>query len=268
MSSRINGKSLLKYIPDRVSGFEIRRITSVSGIYIVDKEGYIGLKINDYFSQNGSPYLGNYALVAKGPTYKNSGLGQVTFVPIEVANIGGKIYKVAEMPDGKVWMCENLDFVDTEGGIKVGTNAWYYNDDEPTYGWEGKKYGLLYTWDAAKSLTIGGWHLPSNDEFEALIAACGANPGTKLKSTTGWKSNGNGTDLYGFDGVPSGHKVRNSASATGSYYYVTEQAHYWSSDRYSGSYVYHYLLDYNNSNFSNSYYYPYYGKSVRLVKDS
>jgi hypothetical protein len=74
--------SLLKWIPNKISGFEIRRINAVSGIYVTDVNGYIGLKINDWFSQNGSPYPGNYALVARGPDYSSSGLGQVTFFGI------------------------------------------------------------------------------------------------------------------------------------------------------------------------------------------
>lgn len=192
-----------------------KRITSVSGIYVVDTKGYIGIKVNDYFSQNGSPYPGNYALVVKGPSYQNLGLGQVTFLDEIVGSvtIGDKTYRTVVMPDGKEWMAENLDFLPDDGsiaknplGLPSTAAAWYYNRDEATYGWEGKKYGLLYNWYAAKALTIAGWHLPSTTEWDALATACGGSSscGTKLKSTTGWKT-GNGTDNWGFTAFPAGY---------------------------------------------------------------
>ena len=51
-----------------------------------------------------------------------------------------------------------------------------------------------------------GWHLPSKSEFETLIATVGGEEvvANKLKSTSGW-DNGNGTDDYGFSGLPSGY---------------------------------------------------------------
>ena len=262
MSLLQNG-NLLKFASDKVKGFEIKRINAVSGIYVVDANGYIGIKINDYFSQNGSPYPGNYALVAKGPSYKDLGLGQVTFID-ELqgqVTIGDKTYRTVIMPDGKEWMAENLDFVDSEHGIVVGSNAWYYDNDQSTYGWEGKKYGLLYTWNAAKALTIAGWHLPSTTEWDALATACGGSGscGTKLKSTTDWSS-GNGTDNWGFTAFPSGYY-------NGSFSNLGSAAYFWTSIENNSSTAYRRYFDTgtslasDNRNKTNGY-------SVRLVKDS
>ena len=61
--------------------------------------------------------------------------------------IGGRRYNTIQMPDGKTWLAENLDFkFCTIGGndIPSSPNAWYYNNDETTYGWNGYKCGLLY----------------------------------------------------------------------------------------------------------------------------
>lgn len=212
MSLLQNG-NLLKFVSDKVKGFEVKRINAVSGIYVVDTKGYIGIKINDYFSQNGSPYPGNYALVAKGPSYKDLNLGQVTFIDNlqGQVTIGDKTYRTVVMPDGKEWMAENLDY--KAEGITMGiarysniARAAYYQDNEATYGWEGKKYGLLYNNAAARALTIAGWHLPSITEWNSLISACGGqndNTATKLKSTTEWSS-GNGTDNWRFTVFPAG----------------------------------------------------------------
>ena len=231
--------SLLKFVPDKVKGFEVRRINAVSGIYVVDTKGYIGIKINDYFSQNGSPYPGNYALVAKGPDYQSLGLGKVTFIDdIQgQVTIGDKTYRTVVMPDGKTWMAENLDY--KAEGITMGiarysniARAAYYQNNEATYGWEGKKYGLLYNNAAARALTIAGWHLPSTAEWNALITACGGknnSTATKLKSTTEWSS-GNGTDNWGFTAFPAGmvdynngygfHNVNTRAAFIGNGCYV------------------------------------------------
>lgn len=268
MSLLQNG-SLLRFVSDKVKGFEIKRITSVSGIYVVDTKGYIGIKINDYFSQNGSPYPGNYALVAKGPSYQSLGLGQVTFLEETIGSvtIGDKTYRTVVMPDGKEWMAENLDFLPSDGSIAKNPNgtpstaaAWYYNGDEATYGWEGKKYGLLYNWYAAKALTIAGWHLPSKTEWDALATACGGSScGTKLKSTTEWSS-GNGTDNYGFTAFPSGYY-------TGSFKYLGSYSYFWTSIEYNSYNAYNRYLDTGTSLYSDNYNKTY-GFSVRLVKDS
>ena len=180
--------------------------------------------------------------------------------------IGGKNYKVVLMPDGNTWMAENLDF--QADGISINPSdspstaaAWYYNRDEATYGWEGKKYGLLYNWYAAKALTIAGWHLPSSAEWDALATACGGSStfGTKAKSTTDWTS-GNGQDTYGFTVLPGG------TYNFGSFYNVGSYGFFWSASE-SGSNAYGKGF-YTGASMGSSTYNKTYGYSVRLVKDS
>lgn len=171
------------------------------------------------------------------------------------ADIGDKSYRVAEMPDGKIWMCENLDY---------GSSGVYYNNDESTYGWNGLKYGKLYTWDEAVAAgnAIGGWHLPSSAELDALANAVGGTSvaGTKLKSTTGWSSD-NGTDDYGFTAFPAGRKSRQGFNNLGS------EAYFWTARMTSPTYANcrrfttsASMNSYNNLK-TNAY-------SVRLVKDA
>lgn len=260
--------NLLKFSSDTVKGFEIKRINAVSGIYVVDTKGYIGIKINDYFSQNGSPYPGNYALVAKGPSYQNLGLGKVTFLEETTGSvtIGDKTYRTVIMPDGKEWMAENLDF--KADGISINPQgcpdtaaAWYYNRDEATYGWEGKKYGLLYNWVAAKSLTIAGWHLPTKNELDSLLTSIGgSNNYKRLKSTTEWNSGYNGTDNYGFTAFPAG-----SYNVQGTFNNVGTSTTIYSSELY-GQYDHVWGLTIGNSSGSVTWC-GRYGGSVRLVKD-
>lgn len=132
--------------------------------------------------------------------------------------IGGKTYPTVTMPDGHEWLALNLDYawsglsVPTSGASAVTTSqAMYYDYDESTYGWNGLKRGLLYNGYAVKDLDTNkatlcpGWHVPTKDEFDALVSAIGgAANGAKLKSTTGWTNAGSGTDDYGFAAYPSG----------------------------------------------------------------
>ena len=226
-----------------------------------------GLNVNSWFSQNGSPYPGNYAIVARGVDYSTSGLGRVTFIELSSAQIGDKTYRTVIMPDGHEWMAENLDFLPSDGSISLNPQdtpstaaAWYYNHDEATYGWEGKKYGLLYNWHAAKALTIAGWHLPSTTEWNALATACGGSDscGTKLKSTTDWSS-GNGTDNWGFTAFPSGFY-------DGSFYDLGSRARFWASIENDSSSAYSRGLNTGTSLYS-SYNNKTLGYSVRLVRD-
>ena len=76
---------------------------------------------------------------------------------------------------------------------------------------------MLYNWPAAIIECPIGWHLPTDDEFKILegtvdsqypvgdpiwnnTGARGYDAGLNLKSTSGWYYNGNGADLYGFNG--------------------------------------------------------------------
>ena len=72
----------------------------------------------------------------------------------------GKTYKTIEV-NGLIWMAENLNF-ETEG-------SWWYQDNEAN----GKKYGRLYTWDAAVRACPSGWRLPTNEEWQELIESYG-----------------------------------------------------------------------------------------------
>lgn len=135
--------------------------------------------------------------------------------------IGGKRYNTVVMPDGKEWMAENLDFKFCNiggGGEPLTPNAWYYNNDESTYGWNGYKCGLLYNWYAVKFLNDNksdlcpGWHAPTDSEWSILVTACGADAGTKLKAldnsvAPGFPSGFNGNDKYGFSMLPVGFRL-------------------------------------------------------------
>jgi uncharacterized protein (TIGR02145 family) len=121
--------------------------------------------------------------------------------------IYGQEYCIKEMPDGKIWMAENLNFNTGEGSL------CYKNGKS-----NGVKYGRLYTWDKAKEINDKAeelskeanelrskqWRLPTKEDWDNLIEAVGGSKiaGKKLKAKNGWKDNGNGTDEHGFSALP------------------------------------------------------------------
>ncbi|GBU23247.1 hypothetical protein R80B4_03164 [Fibrobacteres bacterium R8-0-B4] len=129
-------------------------------------------------------------------------------------------------------MAENLNYQTEEswcygegGQVVIG---WDYNYDpiEPIYSTLSSseiqancnRYGRLYTWSAAKSACqLIGWRLPTRQEWNDLEMAVGSSAGTKLKATSGWYSNGNGTDQYGFSALPGGRYTGGTFDQAGEY---------------------------------------------------
>ncbi|MBR3851204.1 MAG: fibrobacter succinogenes major paralogous domain-containing protein [Fibrobacter sp.] len=193
----------------------------------------------------------------------------------------GQVYRTTtiDIPSksySEVWMAENLNFV-TE-------NSWCGGGSGTTEG-DCSIYGRLYKWAAAVSkpedecgyghecdLGTGdirgacpkGWHVPSQSEWNELFTAVGGSStaGTKLKSTSGWDSSGNGTDNFGFSALPAGLRYND-----GLYYYEGGLAYFWSStERNSGSAYYMYLsYGYDDACLLSSL--KYHGFSVRCLKD-
>ena len=190
--------------------------------------------------------------------------------------IGGRRYKTIQMPDSKLWLAENLDFKFCNiggSGSPTTPNAWYYNNDETTYGWNGYKCGLLYNWYAVKWLEdhktelCPGWHVPTKGEWDALATACGgaSTAGSKLKAkdnsvTSNWPSGWNSTDGYGFEALPSGYYY-------GSFDLANTHAFFWNSVEYSYDNAYSDALGTAAELLSNNYSKSL-GFSLRLVRDS
>ncbi|MCL2219904.1 MAG: fibrobacter succinogenes major paralogous domain-containing protein [Chitinispirillia bacterium] len=151
----------------------------------------------------------------------------------------GKTYRTVVI-GSQTWMAENLNY-------NASGSACYNNVPDSC-----AKYGRLYGWlvvmDWASSSTLSpsgvrgvcpeGWHVPSDNEWETLVKyvdpnASGDydnNAGTKLKSTTGWSSGGNGTDNYGFSALPGGGRWND-----GNFYDAGNYGHWWSATESAAS---------------------------------
>ncbi len=163
-----------------------------------------------------------------------------------------KTYKTVKIA-GKAWMAENMNY-------QTG-KSWCYGNLAANCA----KYGRLYDWNTAKTVCPTGWHLPSNQEWAALLTATGGHStaGRKLKATSGWSTNGNGTDEFGFSATPGGNR-RND----GKFYGVGNDGSWWSSTEAEGGDLAFYRGIFYASEKVYEFNYDWgYGFSVRCVQD-
>ena len=143
------------------------------------------------------------------------------------------------------WMKKNLDVSTFRNGdqipeaktkeewIQADKNnqpAWCYYDNDPV---NGEKYGKLYNWYAVndeRGLAPEGWHVPSDKEWQELIDFLGGYSvsASKLKSKSNWAENGNGSDDYGFRGLPGGGRY-----FYGLFYSIGSNGSWWSSSEFN-----------------------------------
>ncbi|MBR6449778.1 MAG: fibrobacter succinogenes major paralogous domain-containing protein [Fibrobacter sp.] len=150
-------------------------------------------------------------------------------------NRDGQVYKTVKIGE-QTWMAENLNY-------KV-ENSYCYKDSTKYC----DKYGRLYTWQTAKTMCPDDWHLPTMEEFLTLITVVGGynKSGTytksgMLKSLSGWRNSGNGSDNYGFSALPAGQGK--------SFINESIYAYFWSSTEYNNgdkNKAYSMALDYNS----------------------
>lgn len=146
------------------------------------------------------------------------------FVKQYSVKIGGRKYKAVKIGN-QLWMAENLDWrFDVNGSpIPISSESsstpvmCYYSNNQSTYGIDGTyKCGALYNRYAATYLSnnintlVPGWRLPSDTDFETLKTFVGTGSATQLKAknntvTSNWP-NWDGTDTFGFNGLPTGYK--------------------------------------------------------------
>ena len=137
----------------------------------------------------------------------------------------------------QAWTSKNLDVAtyrngdvipqvqDANAWASLTTGAWCYYDNDAS---NGTKYGKLYNWYAVndpRGLAPKGFHIPSDAEWTVLTDYLGgtAAAGTKMKSSTGWDSNGNGTNSSGFAGFPGGYRYY-----SGTFSYIGRNGDWWS----------------------------------------
>ena len=142
------------------------------------------------------------------------------------------------------------------------TGAWCYYENKTG---KGSTYGKLYNWYAVndpRGLAPKGYHIPTDAEWTILTTYLGTDAAAKMKSTTGWNEDGDGSNTSGFAGLPGGFRAND-----GYFYYIGAFGSWWSSSK---SYTYNAWCRYlsnsvgNVSRLTNS---KQNGFSVRCLRD-
>lgn len=196
-----------------------------------------------------------------------------------VTDIEGNVYKTIQIGT-QVWMAENLRVTKYRNGDVIGTTTPatldIQNQSKPKYQWANNgnesdvfTYGRLYTWYAAtdsRGTCPTGWHLPTNEEFTALITFLGGESvaGGKLKEsgTSHWISPNTGaTNSSGFTALHN--TKRNDSGYFSNYGYGS----WWITNEMNGRDAWHWNVEYNSIAAFYSGSYKSYGHPVRCVKD-
>lgn len=170
---------------------------------------------------------------------------------------------------------------DSDSQYDDSTYSKLYNWYELTPSQYDSIYGKLYNWYTLEKgdLCPKGWHVPSNDEWTMLRDYLAANDhdgkeGVSLKSKSGWNIycnpdqfshcaiNGNGTDDYGWNGLPGG-----SRHYVGDLYYFDQGGFWWSSSEDSTYNAWYHYLYFSIDSISNGKHDKGNAFSVRCIKD-
>ena len=181
----------------------------------------------------------------------------------------------------QIWMAENLEVTHFRDGTVIPNIT---NDGD----WDGLtssaycyysnnlgSWGALYNWFAVNdshNIAPEGWHVPTDTEWRTLYLYANNNgqagaEGTALKSTTGWNSPGNGTDNFGFNGLPGGLRRSNDG---GGFNWAGNRGYFWSATEYtsgSSGVGWYWHLSHDNSDISRKYGSKRYGFSIRLLRN-
>ena len=170
---------------------------------------------------------------------------------------------------GKKWMKKNLN-IET-------ADSWCYLDSPDNC----RKYGRLYTWSVAKSACqFVVMRLPTRKEWDDLSDLAGTGQkvvswtsgndtgyywpgaGTKLKSTSGWNNNGNGTDDFKFSALPGGGRI-----SGGNFYGAGGNGNWWTATEYGSYDAYYRRMYYYDDGVDVTYVHKDVAFSVRCLAD-
>ncbi len=157
--------------------------------------------------------------------------------PAVMTDNEGNDYETVLIGD-QCWMKENLNM----GRFKA--SHWVFSNDGEVerYCYDNnidncETYGALYSWDemmnyssdeGAQGICPQGWHIPSESEWEELLAYVGGTTAatTNLRDTYYW-SDGGGNNQSGFSARGAG-----ILSESNSFYGLRYQTNFWSSSMY------------------------------------
>ena len=175
----------------------------------------------------------------------------------------------------QVWTSKNLEVStyrngddiplveDAEKWTSLTTGAWCYYENKTG---KGSTYGKLYNWYAVndpRGLAPKGYHIPTDAEWTILTTYLGTDAAAKMKSTTGWNEDGNGTNESGFALLPGGYRYND-----GYFSHIGADGYWWCLSENGTDYAwYRYLNSGSNGDVDRNYDDKRGGFSVRCLRD-
>ncbi|MCB0596621.1 MAG: TIR domain-containing protein [Lewinellaceae bacterium] len=139
-----------------------------------------------------------------------------------------QVYKTVELV-GKTWMAENLNY-------DIGEGCWFYDDNPGNE----KKYGRLYTWNAAKRACPPGWRLPTVEEIDELIDHFGGEE--KSFFTEGAYSPLMEGGTSGFNALLGGERYSYMNAGAG-FFFQGRSGYYWTGTQFNDTNANAYSFD-------------------------
>ena len=197
----------------------------------------------------------------------------------------GRSYATVQIGE-QCWMAENLNLGEMICGVEDQSDNGIF--EKYCYG-NLREYcdtfGGLYQWNEMMAYALisesqgicpQGWHVPSDadwceleDYADAGSIDCeevgwkGSDAGYRLKSESGWLSNGNGGDDHDFTALPAGYR----ADADGHFYRITKGSYFWSSDENDSGTAWRTGMEYNFSSVNKGIQQKADGRSLRCIKN-
>jgi len=203
---------------------------------------------------------------------------------ISVTDFDGNVYQTATIGT-QIWMVKNLKVNHYRNGDLIpyvtDSSAWRNLTTGACCDYENTQandstYGKLYNWFAvndSRNIAPVGWHVANNDDWQTLISYLEigeiVGPSYKLRSSTGWRINGNNSS--GFTALPGGCRtiggLFDSFSSQCIFREVGVSGYWWSATGNQATWAYGWGIYYDTNNVIDFCYNQGRGLSVRCLKD-
>lgn len=165
----------------------------------------------------------------------------------------GKIYKIVKIGN-QIWFTENLNF--------KSQKSWCYGEDTQNC----RKYGRLYTWDAATEACPQGWHLPTDEEWKTLETELGMTKQDADKNRA-WRGTDEGYRLIHDEKLGFNAKLGGYRNYPNNYCVIGAHAFYWTATEHGNSFAWFRQMYDGGKQIFRRYRDKSWGFSVRCVKD-
>ncbi len=258
-----DGSAVGYYYTAPVTGIKdtLKNNTDVYTLEIPDTVGTFSLTCTAYPKESSDKYYASSASVSFVIVRDGLTNGSITNVgkraTDKVATLYGRDYYVTST-GGREWIRQNLSYIkydaagNPEFGFPFASSPAMQN-----------VFGAYYTWSEAVKACPDGWHLPTGEEWAAMLVANGAPSGLKpLEDSPSGAGNlmvkacFNGEVMWDYyrsvnisDKSISALPVGYARCSDGTYYFqgYANYAAFWTADEFDGLGVYRYIYKENDS---------------------